>query len=92
MAGGVGVAASGIMEAGSVGALTPAAAATFYASVLGILAGLSACLGAGYALADCYDRNGNAEAAEKIRQRMTALQGEYDRLTAFADRLKALAA
>jgi hypothetical protein len=91
-AGGAGIVASGIIEAGSVGTLTPVAAATLYGSVLTLLAGLAACLGAGYALAKCYDENGNPEAAEKVRQRVSALQSEYDRLTAFADRLKAIAA
>lgn len=91
-AGGAGIAASGIIEAGSVGALTPVAAATLYGSVLTLLSATAAGIAAGMDLAECYDANGRHDAAARVRERVSALQGEYDRLSHLADRLKEIAA
>ena len=91
-AGGAGIAASGIIEAGSVGALTPVAAATLLGSVLTLLSAMAAGLAAGMDLAECYEAAGRHDAAARMRERVSALQGEYDRLSQLAERLKAIAA
>lgn len=91
-AGGAGVVASGVIEAGSVGTLTPVAAATLAASILTLLSAMAAGIAAGIDLAECYEANGRHEAADRVRQRVSALQGEYDRLSQLADRLKEIAA
>jgi hypothetical protein len=91
-AGGAGIAASGVIEAGSVGALTPVAAATLLGSVLALLSAMAFAIGYGMDLAECYDANGRHDAADRVRQRVSALQGEHDRLSRVADRLRAIAA
>jgi hypothetical protein len=87
-AGWAGICASGIIEAGSVGALTPAAAATFAGSVATVIGGLATCIGTLIDLGDCYEQNGQHEQAAQIRQKVTALQHERDQLTALAARVR----
>jgi hypothetical protein len=89
-AGGAGIAASGIIEVGSVGALTPAAAATLLGSVAALLSAMAFGIAYGMDLAECYEANGRHDAAARIRQRVTALQAEHDRLTHLADRLRTI--
>lgn len=91
-AGGAGIAASGIMEVGSVGALTPAAAATLLGSTLALLSAMAFAIGYGIDLAECYEANGRHEAAARVRERVSALQGEHDRLSQLVERLRAVAA
>jgi hypothetical protein len=89
-AGGAGIAASGVIEAGSVGALTPVALATLIGGVATLIAGLAACIATGIDLAECYEAAGKTEEAAKIRARVSGLQAEHDRLVALKDKLQAL--
>lgn len=89
---GVGIVASGVIEAGSLGALTPAAAATLVGSILFMLSGIAADIAASIALANCLEAQGKHDAATKIRERVNSLQAEHDRLNNLVDRLKAAVA
>lgn len=83
------VAGSGIIEAGSFGALTPAAAATFLGGVAGLIAGYAGCIVAGMDLAECYDAHGQPDDAARMRQKCAVWQGEHDRWVALYNRVQA---
>lgn len=88
-AGALAIAGSGIVEAGSFGALTPAAAATFLAGVAGLIGGYAACIVAGMDLAECYDAAGQHDDAQKMRQKVAVWQGEHDRWADLYNRVQA---
>ncbi|SRR4051794_31681116 len=82
---------SGIVEAGSLGAATPAVLATTIAGIATTIGGLAACVATGMDLGECLEQAGKAEEAAKVRQHVAALQQEHDRMVTMLDRVKALA-
>jgi hypothetical protein len=79
---------SGVLEAGSLGAATPAAAAAFVGGALAALSALAAYMATLIDLAECYEQNGKLEEAAKVRAKVAALQDEHDRLQALVDRVR----
>lgn len=92
VAGGVAtILGSGVVEAGSLGAATPAVLMTTIAGIATTISGLAACVATGLDLGECLEQAGKSDEAARVKQHVAELQQEHDRMVTMLDRVKALA-